>query len=53
MNKLQALKDNFTEQSRVAQNLYSRRKQDSSTGVYKSTMGDIMKTPNYGYKIGD
>ena len=53
MNKLITVKEDFAWQTKVAQNLYSRRKVDNKTGLYQSTIGDIMKTPSYGYKIGE
>lgn len=47
--KLKALKDEYESECKSLQDIYKRRKRVN--GKVLSTLGQVMDTPNYGYKI--
>lgn len=50
MAKIKVLKDSYTQQGFHLQRLYKRRARVAG-GAMRSTMGQIMEVPEYGYKI--
>ena len=49
MAKIKLLIDKYEEEAKSLQNIYKRRKRDK--GKILSSLGQIMDTPNYGFKI--